>query len=290
MIEAETGRIVGHIPVGEGPHEIAASPDGTTAAVPLFGRGPLGGDGGGNQIAVIDVETAAVRHTTDLGEVESPHGIVFLDDRTAVAVSLDSKHVVFIDTLAGTVTGKMETELPLYLIASSPDDDDDPIVYASSPMGNTIAEVDVNSKRIVRRFSIPGKPGSSAVAGDSLWLLRPEGKAVSVLDLRTGEIVSNFPAEGVLRRIAISPDQTTILATEMSEVRIFDAAERIEIGRIALGVGVHASGVTFGPDGDTAYVTSPNSNKVFELDVRARKVLRKFETQSSPDGIVHIDR
>lgn len=290
MIEAQTGRIVAHIPVGDGPHEIAVSPDGEMAAVPLFGRGPLGGAGGGNQIAVIDVASASVRRVIDLSGIESPHGVVFLDDnRTAVAVSMDSEHVVFFDVEAGKLVDKIETGLQLYLIARP---NGGRTVYASSPIDDTIAEVNVDSKQIVRKFQIPGAPGSMAVTdGDSaIWLLRPEGNAISVLDLKSGEIAQSFNAEGMPRRTAVSPDGKIVLATQASEVRVFDTASRQEVGRISLPEGVHASGVTFGPGGNVAYVTSPNTNSVFELDIAARNVVRKFETQTSPDGIIYVNR
>lgn len=290
MIEAETGRLVAHIPVGDGPHEIAVSGDGRTAAVPLFGRGPLGGDGGGDQLAVIDVATASVRHIVDLGDVESPHGAVFLDDnRTAVTVSLDSSHIVFVDTETGRVLDRIDSGLQLYLITRQKDAR---TIFASSPIDEAIAEVDVSSKQIIRKFPIPGAPGSMAVTDDgaSIWLNRPEGDSISVLDLKSGEVARSFSAEGFLRRIAVSPDGRTILATESSEVRIFDAASREETGRIALPEGAHASGVTFGRDGKIAYVTSPNTNSVFEVDVHAKRIVRRFETQTSPDGVVFVDR
>lgn len=60
MIEVRAGRIVAHIPVAEGPHEIAASPDGRWAVVTLPGDAgsfnPFGLKG--NKLAVIEIATA----------------------------------------------------------------------------------------------------------------------------------------------------------------------------------------------------------------------------------------
>jgi YVTN family beta-propeller protein len=292
MIEVESGRTVAHIPVGAGPHELAVSADGRTAVVPLFGESFLWGAGYGKAIAVIDVASATVRRTIELGENTSPHGAVFLaDNRTAAVTSSDARAIVLIDTETGGITETIPIGNPPYLLTGSPDRQ---FAYSTNPQTGTVSELDLAAPALRRTFLIPGEPGGIAVSGDrsSLWVSRTGADALSVVDLETGEVTKTFGGLDVLRRAGISPDGQTILVTSgtSDEVRLFDVAGKKEIGKIPLGGGISASGVHFGADSKTAFVTSPRSDLVLELDVEKRTVLRKFDTQSSPDGIVYIKR
>lgn len=290
VVEVSSGRSV-HIPVGSGPHELAASPNGETLIVPLFGRWIFGiGDGDGNKAAIVDAASGQLAKVVDLGNTRSPHGAIVLDDeKTAVIPALDSNELVFLDLESGSVSAKVNAGHPLYLISRQSGAN---LAYASSPKENVIIEFDPVAREITRKFDVSGAPGSMAVAddGSSLWVVRPEAKQITVLDLTSGAVVKSFDAVGFLRRLAISPDCSTVIVSEQSEVRVFDVASRTERGRIPVGEGVLASGVTFAADSRIAYVTLSNSAAVAELDVPGLKVLRRFETQERPDGVVFIDR
>jgi DNA-binding beta-propeller fold protein YncE len=290
MVELSSGRAV-NVPVGSGPHEITASPDGQSLVVPLFGRWVFGiGDGDGNQAAVVNAIDGKVLKVVDLGSTRSPHGAIVLDDgKVAVIPALDSNELVFLDVESGAVLSKVATGHSVYLITRRRGS---ALAYTSSPKENVVIEFEPASREIKRKFIIAGAPGSMALAdsGASLWIVRPEAKQISVLDLASGEIVRSFDAVDHLRRIAISPDGSTLIVSEQNEVRVFDAASRTEKGRIVVGEGVFASGVTFGADQRIAYVALSNSAALIEVDVENLKPLRKFATGARPDGVVFVDR
>jgi DNA-binding beta-propeller fold protein YncE len=292
MIELETGRTVAHLPVGSGPHELAVSPDGRTALVPLFGKSFLRGDGYGKHATVIDIDSAKVVRTIDLGANSSPHGAFFRDDdRTAAVTSADAKAVLLVDTETGNIVHTIPLGNPPYLLTRSRDGR---FAYSSNPQTDTVSEIDLETKALTRTFAIAGNPGGIAVSADgkSLWTARTENDALSVVDLASGEIVKTFEGIDVMRRIAVSPDGKTILVTSLAlnEVRLYDADAKAEIGKIAFGEGVQPSGAAFGASSEIAYVTSPGANLIIELDIKNQKILRKFATESSPDGIVYIKR
>lgn len=292
MIEVQSGRTVSHIPVGAGPHELAASSDGRAAVVPLFGKSFLRGDGYGKEIAVIDIASATVKRTIDLSENTSPHGAIFLaDNRTAAVTSSDAKTVVLVDTETGNIVKTIEIGNPPYLLIQSSDKQ---FAYSVNPQTDTLSELNLDSKTLTRTFSIQGEPGGIAVSqdGKSAWISRTGADALSVIDLANGEIIKTFEGIDIMRRVCISPDGKTILVTSqaLNEVSVFEADTKQEIGKIPLGEGISASGATFGANSEIAYVTSPGSNLILELDVEKRTVLRKFNTESSPDGIVYIKR
>lgn len=292
MIEVMTGRIVTHIPVGNGPHELTSSTDGRTVAVPLFGHSLLWGDGHGKELAIIDVASASVRQIIDLGENTSPHGAVFLNDNRSVAItSSDANTVVVANTQTGETLQTIQLENPPYLLALTPDLQ---FAYTSNPQTNTVSEINLSTRSLSRTFNIKGSPGGIAVTSDgkNLWVAQTEADTLSVVNLENGETIRTFEKIDGLRRIKISPDGRIALLTSqfLNEVMLFDVFEKKELGKIKLDEGIFASGITFGTDSKTAFVTCPSSNLVLELDLEKRTTLRKFKTQSSPDGIILIKR
>src|SRR5271165_1296026 len=68
IIDPSTKKVLGRVPVGESPHEVAT--DGTLAFVSNYGsRTP------GQTISVIDIAAQKELHRVDLGPLRKPHGI-----------------------------------------------------------------------------------------------------------------------------------------------------------------------------------------------------------------------
>src|SRR5262245_23412802 len=69
IVDPSAMKVVGRVPVGQGPHEVAS--DGKLAFVANYGaRKP------GNTISVIDLATQKEIKRVDLGSLQRPHGIV----------------------------------------------------------------------------------------------------------------------------------------------------------------------------------------------------------------------
>src|SRR5579872_2389563 len=79
IIDAASGLQLAVIPVGGiTGHEVAASPDGQTAWVPIYGDSGVGLPGtDGRTISVIDLASRKVTVTIDLGAPSRPHTAVF---------------------------------------------------------------------------------------------------------------------------------------------------------------------------------------------------------------------
>lgn len=73
IVDPSTLKVTGTAPVGDDPHEVIASADGRTAYVSNYGFGAF------HTLAVIDLATAAARPSIDLGALNGPHGLAFVD-------------------------------------------------------------------------------------------------------------------------------------------------------------------------------------------------------------------
>src|ERR1700761_107779 len=71
IVDPSTLQVVASMPVGEDPHEVIASTDGTTAYVSNYGFGAY------NTLTVVDLAAAKSQGTVDLGALRGPHGLAF---------------------------------------------------------------------------------------------------------------------------------------------------------------------------------------------------------------------
>ncbi len=75
VIDTASAKVVATIPVeGITGHEVAVSPDGKTAYVPIYGNAGVGRAGtDGTEMAVIDLSSHKVVHKVDFGHGVRPH-------------------------------------------------------------------------------------------------------------------------------------------------------------------------------------------------------------------------
>jgi YVTN family beta-propeller protein len=76
IVDPSTLQVVARMPVGEDPHEVIASTDGTTAYVSNYGFGAY------NTLAVIDLVGHRALPSINLGPLGGPHGLTYVGGKT----------------------------------------------------------------------------------------------------------------------------------------------------------------------------------------------------------------
>ena len=79
VVDPGSGKILGTVATGEGPHEVTLSADGRTAYVGNYGAQTPGGT-----ISIIDLTAMKEVKRVDLGPLRRPHGMWFADVKTSV--------------------------------------------------------------------------------------------------------------------------------------------------------------------------------------------------------------
>lgn len=288
IIELNTGRLVGHLDVDMDPHEAAASPDGRLVA--LVSPSTLFGDA--RWMAIVDVGTASLLRTIDLGEYRWPHGIAFLDNRTVAVSSRTRSAVVLVDTDSGRIQAAIDAGAPPYLLQLAPATQR---AYTSGGTASAITEMDLRERRLLRRFPIPDGPAGFAVSpdGSSVWAAtwtETRGGAIRVLDLATGAIVAVLDDFRQPRRLAFTSDGMSALITDGDHVRVVDPATRRERGRIHVGSNAGASGVTCVAGTSVCYATLSQAGALVELDVTTLTIRRRWDIGSGADGLAYVAR
>src|SRR5271168_2277391 len=76
IVDPVTLKAVARVPVGEDPHEVIASSDGKTAYVSDYGGGRY------HTLSVVDLVAQKPLPVIDLGPLNGPHGLTFVDGKT----------------------------------------------------------------------------------------------------------------------------------------------------------------------------------------------------------------
>lgn len=296
LIDAATGEVVARIPTGDGPHEVAVSPDGTRAVV-----GDYGGPGTpGRSLTLIDLPGKRVAGKVDLGEHRRPHGIAWLPDGRIAVTSETSQAVLLVDPEAGRVVRTLPTGAGgSHMLAASADGTR---IYTANLGNNTVTALHVDSAAALGVASA-GR-GSEGLAlspdGSQVWVGNRQDNTVTVVDTRTMQPVATLPSAVLPFRVAFTPDGSrAIVANPMSgHLRVFDVAGRTEAAAIHLaydtpgvqgapGRSGHAVplGLTISGDGRWAYASDGEAQRVAVVDLREGRLVALFPAGASPDGI-----
>lgn len=302
LLNRETGKEVGKIAVGDGPHEVAVSPDGKTAVVCNYGtRTP------GNSLSVIDLPTRTVTRTIDLGEYKRPHGIMYLPGgggERIVVTSEVAKKLLIIDLAKGEVIKAIATEGDIsHMVVLSPDGRR---AYVANLGSSSISVIDLESGTFIARIETgDGAEGVDVSPdGKEIWVGNRAANNVTIVDAATLKVVHTMDCPTFPIRCKFTPDGRYVLVSCASsgDVAVFDAKKRTLIKRISMelkaleGTRDRLFGDRFGdspvpvgilipPDGLHAYVANTNADIITVIDLKTFEIVDRLTAGKEPDGI-----
>lgn len=247
IIDLEQGRQVATVPENDTTgHEVAASPDGQTAYVPIYGNSGVGKPGtDGRSMLVIDVTTRQTKSKLDFGHGVRPHCPIFdpVNHVLYVTTELDNS-VTVIDPQTLKIVGSIPTGKPeSHMLAISSD----------------------------------GTRGYTANVGSG---------TVSVLDLKARKLIQVIPVAGEVQRISISPDGASVFTSDQAkpQLAVIDTKTNQVKSWIAMPATGYGTAAT--PDGRWLVVALPLAKKVAIIDLRAMKVTQTVDVPASPQAVV----
>jgi YVTN family beta-propeller protein len=247
IVDPQLGRQVAVVPENDVTgHEVAASPDGRTAYVPIYGNSGVGRPGSdGRSLLIIDLFSGKVTNSLDFGHGVRPHCPVFnpVSGELYVTTELDNS-VTIVDPHTVKVIGSIPTGKPeSHMLAVSHD----------------------------------GRYGYTANVGSG---------TVSVLDLKARKTIEVIPVAPVVQRISISMDDRTVFTSDQTKPQLaaIDTATRKLKKWIPLPASGYGTAPT--PDGHWLLVAMPSANKVAVVDLKEMKVARTIEVPATPQAAV----
>ena len=298
LLDPASGEKRATLPTGQGPHEIAVSPDGRTAVISNYGHR----EEPGATLTVVDVPGVKVARTVDLGRHGRPHGLAWLSDE-ALAVTVEgSGHLLVVEPASGAIRAAVETgQRVSHMVAVAAGR-----AFVANIGSGTVTVVDL--KRGAKLADISTGEGAEGVDvspdGREVWVTNRAADTLSVIDPESLEILATVPCPGFPIRVRVTPDGERVLvsAARSGEVVLFDRAERRELLRKKLDLSTVEGyeerlfgdrfgdspvpvGLVVSPDGATAWIAATQADAVVVVDTRDLVVKELLTAGREPDGM-----
>lgn len=280
FIDLASDEVVGTVPTGRGPHELAVTGDGRWAVSTDYG--------GGNSLTVMDVAGMSVARTIDLSRHPRPHGAFFLPGDTVLAVTSEaSRNVVLVQPFRGEIVGAISTVAGgSHMVAVTGDGS---TLYTGDMQAGTVSRLDVASRSKTASYRVPPTPEAITASpdGSQVWVGSNEEGLVSVLNTVTGTVEASFEDFAWPYRILIVPEHDLVVIPDLSQsgfVRLVDYSSRTDAGRLEFS-GDGPQGVALTHDKSTLFLSLSRAGQVAVIDLATRRVLRRIDVGPAPDGI-----
>jgi len=311
IVDPATLKVLAKVPVGDDPHEIIASEDGSTAYVSNYGFGRF------HTLTVIDLVGQKQKQVIDLGALRGPHGLDFVDGKvwfTAEAAKAigsydpasdkvdwvmgtgqNRTHMIYVfpgakkilttNVSSATVTILEHTEGPAGMPPGPPPGAPPPGAPARpmpGPPGGDWNETVIPVGRGSEGFDI-------SPDGKQAWVANAGDGTISVIDIDAKKVTATLAANARgANRLKFTPDGKLALISAGPELVIFDVASQKETKRISIGHG--SGGVLVQPDGARAFVACSADNYVVVVDMKTPEITARIEAGGNPDGLAWATR
>jgi YVTN family beta-propeller protein len=286
IVDPASGKILGRVPTGEGPHEVAT--DGKLAFVGNYGTGPAPG----KSISVIDLASKKELRRVDVSPLQRPHGI-FASGGKVYFTAEANKLVARYDPVSNQIDWMMGTGLnSTHMVMLTRDGSK---MFTSNIGSDAIAILERGSNPMNWNMTVVpvGKgPEAIEVSPDEkeIWTAHSRDGGVSIIDIATKKVTGTIDVHTKRsNRLKITPDGKRILITDLeaAELVVLDRDTRHEIKRMKLGKS--PEGILIVPDGSRAYIAVNGDNYLAVLDLKTLELTGRVSTGNGPDGMAWIN-
>ncbi len=285
IVDPTSLKVLATVPVGNDPHEVIASADGSTAFVSNYGFGAY------NTLAVVDLIHQSALPAIDLGALRGPHGLTFVDGKVwftaeqAKAIARYDPATHHVDWILGT--GQNRTHMLLV-----------------APDLSRIVTANVNSATIslFEKAQMPplGSGGPPPVPESSALTVSqgsaPESSFHETTPPPPGPppgppqedwSATVIPVGRGSEGFDISPDRREIWVANAGDrtLSIIDVAQKKVVATLPDAI-EHANRLKFTPDGKHVLISSLGGTALTVYDVATRKPIKQLDLGKGAAGIL----
>jgi DNA-binding beta-propeller fold protein YncE len=288
VVDPASATVVASVPEGGVTgHEVAASPDGHFAYVPIYGNSGVGKPGtDGRNLVEIDIAAHKVARSLDFGHGVRPHCAVIgpKDGMLYVTTELENS-VTIIDPKTMKIVGAVPTgQAQSHMLAISHDGRRG---YTANVGPGTVSVLDLPARKMITVIPVSKDTQRISISMDDRMVFtsdqtRPQ---LAVIDTATNKIAHWIPLPGTGYGSAPTLDGRWLLLAvpDVNKVAVID----LKAMRVARTIDVPPAPqeVLMRPDGKAAYVSCDTSNQVAEIDLTNWNVTRLIHTGKTADGL-----
>jgi YVTN family beta-propeller protein len=273
-------------------HEIAVSPDGKTAYLPVYGDSGVGKAGtDGTRLLFVNVDSHTVEGSVEFGHGVRPHDPI-VDAKTGlvcVTTELD-KSIAIIDPKTRKVVGSVPTgaEQSHMLVLSH----DGRFGYTANVGPGTVSVLDMKARKTLAVIPVAKSVQRIAISNDDKLVFTSDNTKprLAVIDTATRSVRQwvELPALGYGAAATKDGRSLLIALPSVNQVGVVDLGTMKVVARIDVGEAPQA--IVMQPDGRRAYVSCAESGTVSAIDVQTMRTIKSVATASGADGMAWTGR
>lgn len=275
LLDPQSLERIASLPVGSGPHELAASRDGRRIYV---------ADAEDSSVTVLDISaTPRVHATWRLPGGLRVHDVAVATNGAVWAAAGEPPLVVALDSATGVVRQRYAMQRPGSWLLDA--DGPGGAIVVAHLEGGAVTLLDPSSGE---QTVLPGEPGEidavTAPARDAIWSVNANTGRVTVFEVPTGRRAWQSDTGAAASRVAFTADGRAALVVHAgdSTAVAYDVRRRVPVARVQVARGPKV--IAISRDGRRAYVTHPHGALTL-LDVPSMTVLRSVALPGTPDGV-----
>jgi YVTN family beta-propeller protein len=288
IIDPEAGREVAEVPEGGiTGHEVAASPEGQTAYIPIYGNSGVGQPGtDGRTLAVIDLASRRVVKTLDFDKPLRPHCAVFGPKNGLLYVTTElGNSITVIDPKTLRIVSSIPTgQRESHMLAITQDGQR---AYTANVGPGTVSAIDLVAQKPVAIIPISRDTQRISLSLDDHWAFTADQTAprLAVIDTSTNKVKTWVKLPTSAYGTAPTPDGRWLLITlpTANKVGVLDLESMI-ITRL-VNVDKLPQEILVRPDGEVAYVSCEASGKVAAINLKTWNVDKLISVGPEADGL-----
>ncbi len=287
IVDPVSGREIERVPEsGITGHEVAASPDGQTAWVPIYGNSGVGQPGtDGQTLDVIDLASRRRIATIEFPKPVRPHCAVFGRDGMLYVSNELADAITVLDPRTRTILRSISTGQPeshMFAITR-----DGRRAYTSNVHAGSVSAIDLILNKVAAVIPVSKEAQRIALTPDDRFAITADQTTprLAVIDTTTNTISTWISLPGIAYGTCATPDGRWLIVAliRLSKVGVVDL-QSMKLAR-TIDVPKAPQEVLVRPDGKVAYISCDASHKVVELNLATWEIDRAIEVGPGADGL-----
>ncbi len=288
LVDPDAGRQLAVVPEGGVTgHEVAASPDGRFAYVPIYGNSGVGRPGSdGQTLTVIDLAKREAVGTIDFARPVRPHCAVFgprnglLYVTTELTNSVDVIDPKTLKILYQVPTGQPES----HMLAIARDGRRG---YTANVGAGTVSALDLEARKTLAVIPISRETQRISLSTDDRWAFTADQTEprLAAIETASNKVKTWVPLPSVAfgTRATLDGRWLLVCLPHTSQVAVVDLGE-MKVAR-TIDVPKAPQEILVRPDGTVAYVSCDASRQIVVLNLKTWQIEKTIDVGRGADGM-----
>jgi DNA-binding beta-propeller fold protein YncE len=291
LVDVSAGKQVAAVPVGGVTgHEVAVSPDGKMAYVPIYGDAGVGRPGtDGTSMSVIDLASHKIVQTVDFGHGVRPHMPLYepVSGKLYVTTELD-KSITVLDAKTLKIEGQIPTgaDQSHMLVVSH----DGKRGYTANVHPGSVSVLDMVGRKTIAVIPISDRTQRISISRDDRMVFTADQTQprVGVIDTASNAVKQwiALPAVGYGSSVTTDGKYLLVCMVSAKQLAVIDLGAMKVVHTIDIADAMGE--ILMRPDGKVAYVSCYPGHQVAEIDLSTWKVLRLIDVGQRADGLAWV--